>query len=203
MISLNNIRLQFADKPVFTSLTWTFPDTGLFLLTGANGAGKTTLLNLLTTTLVPDAGEITFTNEAQDYFIVPHEPFFYDYLTGGEFLDLILKTRHAFDRLPAAQQLCVQTNLANALDYQIITYSLGMRKKLILIAGLLSGAKTIFLDEALNGVDVEATGILMAQMLQTSRTSLIILISHETELRPYPYTGILSLQNGQLQQLPT
>ena len=47
MITLKNINKSIGSNRIFQSLSLTFPDQGLFFLTGDNGCGKTTLLYLL------------------------------------------------------------------------------------------------------------------------------------------------------------
>lgn len=46
MLVFKNLTKSFDDKLLFRSLSYTFPETGLFLLVGGSGSGKTTLLRM-------------------------------------------------------------------------------------------------------------------------------------------------------------
>src|SRR3972149_741692 len=66
----------------------------VFGFLGPNGAGKTTTLKLLTGLIHPTAGSATVRGEPAGSVgvkarigFLPENPYFYDYLTGAEYLD--------------------------------------------------------------------------------------------------------------------
>ena len=67
----------------------------IFGYLGPNGAGKTTTLKLLTGLILPTAGsarllghDLAEVAAKRQIGFLPENPYFYDYLTGREFLDL-------------------------------------------------------------------------------------------------------------------
>lgn len=194
-INITDVSLVLNNNLLFDHMTWSFPDTGLFLLSGFNGSGKTTLINMLTRSITPTSGKIVFLNDSQDFFLVPHDVFMYEYLTGKEFLDLVMKTRSTATQLSYAQNLCANWGLQDSISSQIHNYSLGMKKKLILIASLISGAHTIYLDETLNGVDARSISKIMAELERKGNHCLIILVSHQEEVLAHSCLTKLQLSN--------
>ncbi len=135
-----------------------------FGLLGPNGAGKTTLLKLLLGILRPTAGQGQLlgarlgdraTRERIGY--LPENAYFYDYLTGWEFLQF---TAGLF-RIPAKvqRQRIVQlldlVGLAQsaARKKQMRQYSKGMLQRVGMAQALINDPDLVFLDEPMSGLD--------------------------------------------------
>ena len=46
-LKLNNISKSFGDKSILNSFSYTFNETGLYIVSGDSGVGKTTLLRII------------------------------------------------------------------------------------------------------------------------------------------------------------
>jgi ABC-2 type transport system ATP-binding protein len=86
---------------------------------------------------------------------LPENPYFYDYLTGEEFLDF-----HArLFGLPAAarrrrvRDLLERVGLANRGDRQLRLYSKGMLQRIGLAQALINDPEFVVLDEPMSGLD--------------------------------------------------
>ncbi|HOC26243.1 MAG TPA: ATP-binding cassette domain-containing protein, partial [bacterium] len=85
-------------------------------------------------------------------------PFFYPHLTAEEFLQFIARVK----RVPSAEldlrvnRLLAQVCLNEERSKLTSELSQGMKKKLAIAAALIGAPDLLFLDEALNGVDVES-----------------------------------------------
>ena len=134
----------------------------VYSLVGANGAGKSTLFRMIVGLSEPDAGTVSVCGadvkkrgiEAKRHLgYLPEELYFYQRLTGLEYLRLVagLKGCDAGE-VPAEVEFF---ELKAAGSKWVGGYSLGMRKKLGLAAAFLGGPRVLVLDEPLNGLDVE------------------------------------------------
>ncbi len=134
----------------------------IFGYLGPNGAGKTTTLKLLTGLILPTAGsarllghDIAEVAAKGQVGFLPENPYFYDYLTGREFLDLCgrlfgLKSSARHDRIARLLRL---TELQTAADQQLRKYSKGMLQRLGLAQALINDPTLVILDEPMSGLD--------------------------------------------------
>ena len=134
----------------------------VYALVGANGAGKSTLIRMMTGLSEPDAGTVTVCGEdmrkrplaaKRRVGYLPEELYFYQRLTGREYLRLVAGLKGA-DETRAAEE--AEFFELKAVEGKWVGgYSLGMRKKLGLAAAFLGSPRVLVLDEPLNGLDVE------------------------------------------------
>lgn len=61
MITVSNVTMQFASKPLFENVSVKFGNGNRYGLIGANGCGKSTLMKILDGSLVPSAGNVSVT----------------------------------------------------------------------------------------------------------------------------------------------
>jgi ABC-2 type transport system ATP-binding protein len=135
-----------------------------FGLLGPNGAGKTTLLKTLLGIIRPSAGRGLVMGQPlgdraikQRVGYLPENPYFYDYLTGWEFLELIA----GLFQIPASVQrqriphLLEMVGLAQtaARKKQMRRYSKGMLQRVGMAQALINDPDLVFLDEPMSGLD--------------------------------------------------
>ena len=134
----------------------------VYALLGANGAGKSTLIRMMTGLSEPDSGGVTVCGEEMRRHplaakrcvgYLPEELYFYQRLTGREYLRLVAGLKGA-DAGRAAEE-AEFFELKEVEGKWVGGYSLGMRKKLGLAAAFLGAPRLLVLDEPLNGLDVE------------------------------------------------
>jgi ABC-type multidrug transport system ATPase subunit len=134
----------------------------VYALLGANGAGKSTLIRMMTGLSEPDTGKVTVCGDEmarkplaakRHVGYLPEELYFYQRLTGREYLRLVAGLKGAEVDSTAAEIEFFE--LSNVADKWVGGYSLGMRKKLGLAAAFTGGPRVLVLDEPLNGLDVE------------------------------------------------
>ena len=131
-------------------------------LLGPNGAGKTTTLKLLTGLIKPTAGRAWFfgvpieqTASRARLGFLPEQPYFYDYLSGLEYLELAaglsgLGGREGSDR---ARHWLGRVGLGDRPSLRLRKYSKGMLQRLGLAAALVHGPELLILDEPMSGLD--------------------------------------------------
>lgn len=153
-----------ADRPALDEVELRVDAGTVCALLGANGAGKTTLVRVLTTLTRPDAGTASVNG-----WDVVQDPERVRASIGvvGQYaaLDEVLSARanlEMFARLvglprPAARQraseLLEQAGLAVEADRPVSGFSGGMRRRLDLVASLITRPAVLLIDEPTTGLD--------------------------------------------------
>lgn len=129
---------------------------------GPNGAGKTTTLKLLMGLIYPTAGRATILGRdireaamKAEVGFLPENPYFYEYLTGREFLDYY---GHLFGlprrlRRERVERLLHEVGMAQAADVPLRKYSKGMVQRIGLAQALINDPRLVVLDEPMSGLD--------------------------------------------------
>ncbi|MEL6382669.1 MAG: ABC transporter ATP-binding protein [Cyanobacteria bacterium J06626_18] len=135
-----------------------------FGLLGPNGAGKTTLLKILLGLVRPTSGRARLLDSPagdrtvkQRIGYLPENPYFYDHLTGPEFLQYTaglfgIATKEQRQRIPALLEL-VELSPANIRRKPLKQYSKGMLQRVGLAQALINDPEVVFLDEPMSGLD--------------------------------------------------
>jgi ABC-2 type transport system ATP-binding protein len=135
-----------------------------FGLLGPNGAGKTTLLKSLLGITRPTSGKGLLLGQAlgdrtvkQRVGYLPENAYFYDYLTGWEFLQYIaglfqIPTSIQKRRIPELLEL-VGLEQSAARKKQLRQYSKGMLQRIGMAQALINDPEVVFLDEPMSGLD--------------------------------------------------
>lgn len=135
-----------------------------FGLLGPNGAGKTTLLKTLLGIVHPTSGRawllgsaIGDTKVKQRIGYLPENAYFYDYLTGWEFLQFVaglfaIPVALQKQRIPLLLDLVGLSNAA-AKKKQLRQYSKGMLQRIGMAQALINDPEVVFLDEPMSGLD--------------------------------------------------
>lgn len=130
---------------------------------GANGAGKSTTIKCLLELSFADAGEIFYfgtkglSKEVKSRIgFLPEHPYFYDYLTGREFLKFYgeLSSRISSRVLQSRiVEILERVGLAHAVDRPLRGYSKGMLQRIGIAQALIHQPEFIILDEPMTGLD--------------------------------------------------
>ncbi len=160
-------RLGFWMNQKITSLkgcTLTVQQGETFGLLGPNGAGKTTLLKTLLGIVRPTSGRALLLGRPigersikQRIGYLPENPYFYDFLTGWEFLQFaagLFKIPASVQRQRIPQLLdLVGLERSAALKKQLRQYSKGMLQRIGMAQALINDPEVVFLDEPMSGLD--------------------------------------------------
>ncbi|MCA1993714.1 MAG: ABC transporter ATP-binding protein [Coleofasciculus sp. S288] len=135
-----------------------------FGLLGPNGAGKTTLLKTLLGIVRPTSGRAWLLGQPignvkvkQQIGYLPENPYFYDYLTGWEFLRFVaglfeIPEDVQRQRIPQLLDL-VGLSHSSARKKQLRQYSKGMLQRVGMAQALINDPEVVFLDEPMSGLD--------------------------------------------------
>lgn len=128
---------------------------------GGNGSGKTTTIKSILDFIRPESGEILFWGKPLDNAskaklgYLPERPYFYEFLTGMEFLkfhwDLCHDSRNGFEE--KAMKAIQKVGLAEAKDRKLRSYSKGMLQRIGIAQSTLNDPELLILDEPMSGLD--------------------------------------------------
>ena len=135
-----------------------------FGLLGQNGAGKTTLLKTLLGIVRPTSGSgfllgqpIGDRSVKEKIGYLPENPYFYDYLTGWEFLEFVaglFKISKSIQKQRISELLdLVGLSRSTAIRKQLRQYSKGMLQRVGMAQALINDPELVFLDEPMSGLD--------------------------------------------------
>ena len=155
---------------------------------GANGSGKTTTMKCLLQLIWPDKGDCRFfggqkisTDMWSRIGFLPEHPYFYDFLTGEEFLlfygrlSNVHQTRS--DLRSRINVLLRKMDLTKDKDKKLRQYSKGMLQKIGLIQAVIHEPELLILDEPMSGLDFNGRSYVMEIIDQVSSQGTSVFLS--------------------------
>ena len=157
-------RTPFRRKKVeaLRGVSLTVEEGHIFGFVGPNGAGKTTTIRTLMGLIRPTGGtakilghEIPSRAARAQVGFLPESPYFYDYLTVGELLDLAGRLFGVPGplRKKRADELIERVGLTRARDQSLKKFSKGMLQRAGLAQALMNDPAVVVLDEPTSGLD--------------------------------------------------
>lgn len=161
-IFTSNLKKSYGQKEVLKGISLTVDPGTICALLGTNGAGKTTMVRILTTQIVPDAGQAVIMGHDvvrdadQIHQIIGLTGQFSaldDALSGKENLLFIASLCHIPRASEKADALLARMGLEEAGRRLVKTYSGGMKRRMDIAMSLMSDPQVLFLDEPTTGLD--------------------------------------------------
>ncbi len=184
-----DFRTGFWRRRIFRALdglTLSVEEGETFGFLGPNGAGKTTTLKLLLRLIYPTAGSARIFGRPIDDIDVraevgylPENPYFYDHLTGEEFL----RYAAALCGLPGGEaqrrvgELLELVGLADCARLQLRKFSKGMLQRIGLAQAIINRPRLLFLDEPMSGLDPLGRKEMRDLLLDLKRSGATIFFS--------------------------
>ncbi|OXZ31018.1 ABC transporter ATP-binding protein [Finegoldia magna] len=204
MLEVVNIEKSYGNKKILQGISFSIEKGQIKALVGPNGSGKTTLMNTMTNLLKRDGGQVLVDGkEFKDEKIFNHISFFKDEkildenLYGMDYLNYIKnvykKTKDDVDKV------IKEIGIESFVKSKTGSYSLGMKKKLMLAMDFLPQRDIILLDEPLSGLDPTSVIKMMALIKQKAKDGQGILISsHSLNDIDEITNNILFLKDGKI-----
>ncbi|MFQ8774992.1 MAG: ABC transporter ATP-binding protein [Finegoldia magna] len=204
MLEVVNIEKSYGNKKILQGISFSIEKGQIKALVGPNGSGKTTLMNTMTNLLKRDGGQVLVDGkEFKDEKIFNHISFFKDEkildenLYGMDYLNYIKnvykKTKDDVDKV------IKEIGIESFVKSKTGSYSLGMKKKLMLAMDFLPQRDIILLDEPLSGLDPTSVIKMMALIKQKANDGQGILISsHSLNDIDEITNNILFLKDGKI-----
>lgn len=178
--------------------------------TGPNGSGKTTTIKMLTGILPPDKGEIKINGfdikknmiQAKSSIgYIADSPDMFLRLKGIEFLNFIADVYKVSndDRKKRVNELAERFELIDALSSPMMSYSHGMRQKLMVIAALVHNPPVWILDEPMTGLDPKSSYELKEMMREHAKKGNAVFFStHVLEVAEKLCDKVIIIKKGNL-----
>ncbi|GAA1237311.1 daunorubicin resistance protein DrrA family ABC transporter ATP-binding protein [Kitasatospora nipponensis] len=168
-ISAQNLGKRYGRTQALDGLDLAVPAGTVYGLLGPNGAGKTTAVRILATLAAPDRGTarvagFDVVREAEQVRrsigLAGQHAAVDEGLTGRDNLRLVGRFHHlgAREARRRAADLLERFGLAPVADRLVRTYSGGQRRRLDLVACLVTRPTVLFLDEPTTGLDPRSRG---------------------------------------------
>ncbi|WP_034277743.1 daunorubicin resistance protein DrrA family ABC transporter ATP-binding protein [Actinospica robiniae] len=187
-IAVSGLHKHFGKTHALRGFELSVPVGTVCGLLGPNGAGKTTAVRVLATLTAPEAGEVRVAG--YDVVRQPDEvrrrigytgqhAALDEGITGRENLRLLGRLHHLGAREAArrADDLLERFDLAEAAGRLVRSYSGGMRRRLDLVASLLTRPSVLFLDEPTTGLDPRSRNEIWSTVRQLAADGATVLLT--------------------------
>jgi ATP-binding cassette subfamily C protein len=201
-LSFQKVSFYHEAHKVLNQLDVTFDSNQLTVIMGESGSGKTTILDLLTRFITPSKGKIIINNTIdlnqidvnswrKHIGLVPQDIFLFN----SSLRDNILLERKDFtdkniyNALKKAGAYDFVTSLKGQLDYQVGEngqhLSGGQKQRLSIARAILHNPTILILDEPTSALDFNTERNLFKTFKNLSKNMIVIVASHNKELRHY------------------
>ena len=177
---------------------------------GPNGSGKTTTMKMITGILKADVGKVIVNgfNIRRDPIkakasigYIADSPDMFLRLKGKEFLDLIGDIYHVpiNKRKERIEEFASRFELTDALSSAMMSYSHGMRQKIMIVAALLHNPPVWILDEPMVGLDPKSAFELKQMMRDHAKAGNAVFFStHVLEVAEKLCDRVIVIKKGNL-----
>lgn len=169
-MKVKNLSVKF-DKVIISNVSFQTEKTGIYCIVAPSGAGKTTLFNAI-------ANEVEFFGEITEQGKVAYlfqEDTLLPWLTLRENVILPLEK----EKYNLADYYIKKFGLFYEQEKRPAELSGGQKRRAAIARTLAFGGDTFLLDEPFKGLDEENIQIVVNELKEISKSSLLIVITHE------------------------
>lgn len=222
LLTLDDISLRFADKVILEHANATVHKGDKIALIGRNGEGKSTLMKILSDDVAPDDGRLNIKKGVSIKRLeqsppIDDERLVFDVVASGfgqngellsqyqqaiaaEQMDLATELQHKIEAANAWQLLPKINAYIDQFELEankkLSELSGGWRRRVLLVASIVSAPSVLLLDEPTNHMDIKA--ILQLEKLLIAYSGTLILISHDRSFVSNVVNKIFDLDRGYL-----
>jgi ABC-2 type transport system ATP-binding protein len=211
-ISVQNLSKRFGAQAAVEDLSFEVAAGQIVGFLGPNGAGKSTTLKMLTGMLEPSAGTASICGfdlrrepieVKRRVGFVPESGAVFESLTGLEYLEMVAAL-YGIPKDAAGARIqqfisFFDLSFATLTEKLLGAYSKGMRRKVVITAGLLHNPPVVFFDEPLDGLDANAAvgfKALIQSLAQEGKT--ILYSSHILDVVERVCQRVIIIDKGRL-----
>lgn len=216
MISIKKISKKYNNKYVFRNISFDINDNEKLLIIGPSGCGKTTLIRCLNGLNKIDSGniflngvkisnidDVTLKSKVgmvfQNYNLFPH-------LSVRENVSLapkLLKMGNEKEIDDLVKRLLSEVNIINKIDSYPSKLSGGEKQRVAIARTLATKPEVILLDEPTSALDPATINDFISLLNELSKTTTIVVVSHEMDLIKSFADKVLFLKDGSILEYGT
>lgn len=213
MFVLSNVKKTFRDGKMRTEalrgISYTFPSRGLVFLVGKSGSGKSTLLNLLGGYDRPTSGKIIFCGKLMSKFsgrkLAKYRAQNVTYLFQENNLFPSLRVKENILFAGGTKEECEavaqRLGIGDVLNRKVNQLSGGQLQRVAIARAILQGAQVLLADEPTGNLDEKTGQEIFSILKELSSEKLVIVVTHDRESAERFGDVILSIKDGQLEQI--
>ena len=193
-IIIKNLHKSFGDNKVLKGINLVVKQNRITCLMGQSGSGKTTLLNILMGFEKADSGEMLNVPVYKSAVFQENrlcEDF--SVLTNIKMVNDTLKEDVILRHLDAV-------GLRENSGQKVSTLSGGMKRRVALVRAILAEKDVLFLDEPLKGLDEETRDKVIDYLLNNTKNTTVIMVTHQIEEAQALNSEIVYLKNGVIEK---
>lgn len=210
MIEVRDLLKTYGGKAVVNHTTWTAKDGAITGFIGPNGAGKTTTLKMITGILEPDGGSALLNGldikkdslkAKQQFGFASDSPDHFLRLKGIEYVNFMadMYGMPTEGRKEFVEEYAGRLGIFEALNDSILSYSHGMRQKVMILGALIHKPSIWILDEPMLGLDPLAAHELKQMMKEhVAKGNSVLFSTHVLEVAEKLCDEILIIRKGEL-----
>ena len=187
-VQVNQLNFSYGANQVLNISAMGFEEGNIYAIVGRNGVGKTTFFKAITNIVTNYTGQVLIDginvkenlSVLSQVGIVLDDMELYKSRTGLFNLRYFGGLRGGFDE-SYALELATELEISEALNTNVSRYSLGMKKKLILLISLMNDAKILIFDEPFRGLDLKTVDWFRQHLLTLKSDDRLILISSHVQ----------------------
>ncbi|WP_405340505.1 ABC transporter ATP-binding protein [Ruminococcus sp.] len=210
MIEIKHFTKKYGDHTVVKDITFTAKDGAITGFIGHNGAGKSTTIKAITGVIKPTEGTILINgidiekdgiNAKKQFGYVSDSPDHFLRLTGVEYLNFMadIYDAPAEGRAEFIENYAKRFGIFDSLGNSILSYSHGMRQKLMIMGALIHDPSVWILDEPLTGLDPQSAFELKQMMREhVDKGNSVFFSTHVLEVAEKLCDEICIIKHGEL-----
>ena len=209
MIIANNLKKIYGkDFVSVNNLSFHIKKGEIAGFVGQNGAGKTTTIKMLTGILNPTEGRVQINGHdirkdpleaKQSIGYIADNPDIFLRLTGLEYVNFIADIYGVSetDRKKRLEEMAGRFGMEDSLNKQMVSYSHGMRQKMMVIGALVHKPPVWILDEPMTGLDPNAAYELKKMMREhADEGNCVFFSTHVLEVAEKLCDNIIMIKKG-------
>jgi len=187
-IVLNNVGRRFNKEWIFRNLSAEFSSGNSYAILGPNGSGKSTLISVLTGSLSPSEGQLSYSSSKD----IPVEEIYQSISLAAPYLELvetftlreIIDFNFQFKKYADgvdAQSLISILGLEKSANKEIKYFSSGMKQRTKLGLACCTNSPILFLDEPTSNLDVQGINWYLELIEKFAKDRLTIIGSNQIQ----------------------
>lgn len=199
ILSVENVTKAYGERKLFDEASFYLQDGEKVGIIGINGTGKSTLLKIIAGLEEVDEGTVTMANHLICSYLPQHPSFFEEETV----LEALLRIARAGSKSVEDTGVLETRGKAMLTKLQVTDFeekcgilSGGQRKRLALVASLLTDADLLVLDEPTNHLDADMADWLEEQLKQ--RRGAVVMITHDRYFLDSVVNRIIEIDKGKI-----